>query len=257
MLLPRHILSAGGTITGFHPSQIKPAPIFWVDAVSPSVLFQTNGGSAATVNNDPIGQWKDISGFGNDLFQATAGARFRLRTAIQNGMNVVECLNGHVMVTSSSPDLIPNKRCTFFCVSQVVTGGVANQLLGTTVGTGTQWTWRQTTTSNQAATWGDSVSTKIIDSTATESTIWNVHTVSRTGNTTLIYHRNGINMIGATIANDQPSTNPLAVGGTVAGLGSYQGYFAEIICFDRAISSVDIALVERWLANKWGITLGV
>jgi hypothetical protein len=52
-----------------------------------STLLQTVGGSAATAASDPIGEWEDESGNGNDFTQATAGERPSLQFV--NGVPVV------------------------------------------------------------------------------------------------------------------------------------------------------------------------
>ncbi len=69
----------------FTPLALSPA--LWLKA--DAGLYQTAGGSAATADGDPVGQWQDQSGNARHLAQATASQRGTLKLAIQNGKPVV------------------------------------------------------------------------------------------------------------------------------------------------------------------------
>jgi hypothetical protein len=88
-------------------------------------LFKDTGGTTpATLDGDLIALWKDQSGNGNDLPQATSGLRPALKLALQNGMPVIR-------FDGSSSYLGP----AVFAVAQPLTIFIA--LNQRTVGTGT------------------------------------------------------------------------------------------------------------------------
>lgn len=62
-------------------------PLLWLKADAGT--FQTDGGSAAEADGDPVGLWQDQSGNGDHATQGTAAARGTLKLAIQNGLPVV------------------------------------------------------------------------------------------------------------------------------------------------------------------------
>jgi hypothetical protein len=77
-----HILS--GRIVG--PSAIVPpvaGAVLWL--TSEAGLFQTVGGSPATADGSPVGQWQDQSGNGHHIVQPGAGARPLLKLSQVNG----------------------------------------------------------------------------------------------------------------------------------------------------------------------------
>lgn len=66
---------------------LKYSPALWL---SNTAYKQTVGGSAASVDGDPVGEWVDQSGnTGRNVVNATAGNRGTLKTNIINGLSVV------------------------------------------------------------------------------------------------------------------------------------------------------------------------
>jgi hypothetical protein len=82
-------LLGGSSASAFSPLSITGLAL-WLDASDASTLFQaSNGTTPATADTNPIGYWGDKSGNGRNVTQATAGKKPLLKTAIQNGKNVV------------------------------------------------------------------------------------------------------------------------------------------------------------------------
>jgi hypothetical protein len=72
---------------GFSPLSLSPA--LWLDASDSGSLFQSNGGAAASNDGDPVGYWMDKSGNGKHATQTSGTNKPTLKTAIQNGKNIV------------------------------------------------------------------------------------------------------------------------------------------------------------------------
>lgn len=63
---------ASNSITAWHPDDESG---YFADYRANTGLYQTNGGSAATAHNDPVGVWQDQSGNARHLLQETSGYR--------------------------------------------------------------------------------------------------------------------------------------------------------------------------------------
>jgi len=76
---------SGGT--GFNPLTLLPA--LWLDAADSATLFQSNGGSAAIADGDPVGYLTDKSGNAKHLTQTSGTNKPLLKLSIQNANNIV------------------------------------------------------------------------------------------------------------------------------------------------------------------------
>lgn len=72
---------------GFNPLTLSPA--LWLDAADSATLFQSNGGSAAAADGDPVGYWLDKSGNNRHASQTSGSNKPLLKTAILNSKNIV------------------------------------------------------------------------------------------------------------------------------------------------------------------------
>lgn len=68
---------------GFTPADV-PGLVLWLDASLGT--YQSTGGSPALADGDPVGEWQDQSGEGNDATQATGANKPTLKTG-GNGLN--------------------------------------------------------------------------------------------------------------------------------------------------------------------------
>lgn len=97
----------------FSPGAYSPA--LWLDAADPATLYQSAGGSLATANADPVGQWRDKSANGRHCEQATAAKIPTLRAAVQNGLNVVRFDGGDVLAHAEAL-LVAGGQYTIYAV---------------------------------------------------------------------------------------------------------------------------------------------
>lgn len=86
-----------GAGTSFSPLDLS--PFVWLKADAGT--FQTDGGSAATADTDPVGQLRDQSGNGRHV-TAAGGARPLLKLNIQNGLPVVRFDGTDDLMTSAA-----------------------------------------------------------------------------------------------------------------------------------------------------------
>ncbi len=71
-----------------------------------------------------------------------------------------------------------------------------------------------------------------------------------------LYTNGGTGTINATLTSPLISYPGSSIGNYRAGMNLYQGYFAEIIFYSRALSDKERKEVETYLSKKWGIKLG-
>lgn len=72
----------------FSPAKVSGLQI-WLDASDSSTVFQSNGGSAASADGDPLGYWMDKSGNGWHYTQASGTNKPAIRTNVQNAKPVI------------------------------------------------------------------------------------------------------------------------------------------------------------------------
>lgn len=100
--------------TAWSPGAITTVEL-WLDAADAATLYQTSAlATLATADGDPVGGWKDKSGKGRHLLQATSGLRPTLRTGVQNGLNAVrgDGVDDYLRYSGA----VASQPCSVFCV---------------------------------------------------------------------------------------------------------------------------------------------
>jgi len=243
---PQQVLASLGA--AFSPLQITGLKL-WLDATVGT--NQTVGGVAAVADADPVGEWLDQSGNGNHVAQATSTKRGTLKLVIQNSKSVVRFDAVDDFLAIASMVTFPSKRGTIFVVCQS-SNLSAKTILGTFPAGSPSWQWTLTNAvGNRPIAWYDDVSVLNIEADSAQSLVWNVHCVTRDSNTNLAYRRNGVAQAGSTIADNQPNSAAMSLGGNTAGGEVFPGDFAEILLYDAALTAPQIAQVEAYLTAKW------
>jgi hypothetical protein len=110
----------------FDPLSLSPA--LWLDASDSGTLFQSNGGASASADGDPVGYWLDKSGNGKHATQTSGTNKPTLKTAIQNGKNIVRT-NG-TSSFMSIPTITMDAPFSFYLVVKKPSSAAVMELAG-------------------------------------------------------------------------------------------------------------------------------
>jgi len=221
----------------------------WWDASDASTLFQDSAGTIpATAADAPVGRWANKISGRPAATQATSTARPLLKLASVNNRNAV----------------------LFDGVDDLLNASVTGSSTHTWLFVG-QWF---TTPGNGSATIGLNATASIMVqggmlywySNSSGGYIQLLPAVTPTlgqrfitgwtnNNATVTLRHNGFQLASGSAAATAINANGVIFGGRQNAAGSFQNvYFCEVLQFSSALSSTNLARLERYLANKWGIT---
>lgn len=244
--------------TGFSPQKIAGLQL-WLDASDSSTM---------TLNGTTVSEWRSKAG-SIAVSQATAAAQPTLTTNYVNGRSALTFDGGDVLYSSSAPLAIA--PCTSFVVLDETTAvNFAGALVGSpasgddfglttafitaardtgnviirasNVGAAATIALSATSANQGAAAYGRKLvsaavggSTAFLRVNAVQGTTDAAHTASGSSAGTLIGGR--------------------FVGSAVSASFRFNGRICEILHYSQELSAAQIQTVERWLAQRWGITL--
>jgi hypothetical protein len=237
-------LGASGFVlrSPFSPASISGLSL-WLDGADPSTLYQSNGGSLAAADGDPVGYWMDKSGNARHAEQASGTNKPARKLAIQNGQSAVlfDGVNDSMTLASS----VSNQPISFFVVfKKINVASPESALLG---GGGTPF--------------------YPLDVTATDA-YWFAGTLAASGltlnNLTKLYCVTGSStsknmyLNAASVATSgagYATTNPFTtIGNWLPGGTSWaSGHICEMLVYNSVLSVANIATVNSYLNGKWGI----
>ncbi len=239
-LVPLFVLLSVSTAhaTGFAPTDLAGLQL-WLDA-SQGV---TTDGTTPAVDGDLVAQWNDQSGNARNATQSSGANKPTFKTNIFTGRPVLRFTGSHYLTTTSFLTSSYNTALTFFIVANKSTTGL------------------QVATSNQGAVWytGRSNSLVYYESALTPSEKRLVGSDLDRSVETFRYNgaqktlrRNGAG--GSVAATGNLGLNgALTIGRLSSGGFRYNGDIAEIILFQRALTDPEVAAVEQYLREKYGI----
>ena len=238
----------------FVPTDISGLQL-WLDATV-GLYDATTGGSEVTTDGSAVARWEDQSGNGNHVTQATAGNRPELKTAIQNGNNVVRftAANSDQMVAASTIFTGTNPRTFFLVAKATSTGQVGMYGMG---GSGTAGTAFDVTPEIYIRV----VNRQDFDQSmgTTDFRLLTIRFPSGGNIGDIEGWLDGSAMIGTptlTAAIDTATTVVFKIGRAAQGsIGHCGGDYCEFIGYDQELSDTDRESVETYLANKWDITI--
>lgn len=221
----------GSTSTEETPKSLS-GLTFWLDADAPSTIAQATG----------VSQWSDKSASNNNVVQATGSKQPSYVQNILNGKPVVRftAASSQTMTTSTnfaSPvSVIYVSRQTGGGNSRMLSGLANNWLLGYWNGCHQQAYFEGWVTSSCG--------------TPASTTSWYIQSVVETGSLST-YYEDGTQI--ASNANGVAGPNGFSLNGYLGTSEFSNGDIAEIVVYNRALSTAEREKIEGYLANKWGL----
>jgi hypothetical protein len=238
--------------SGFNPKSIAGLGL-WLDASVTSSL---------TFNGDTVSEWRDLSGSGRHFSQATAGSQPDGNSRTQNGLRVLD-FDGNDFLTGNSATLNLTRNVSGLTVFAVVkedviasnvtlffasTGGGLTRLSVRNFGTQKTAGGRRLDADSFAST-GDNLRT-------TNPLVSSV--VADYANADLFLYESGTLTASNTsfqtagTTSDTDSTG-VAIAGNLAGAEGLNGFFSEVVVYQRALPTTERQKIEGYLAWKWGL----
>lgn len=234
--------------SSWDPSSISGLNL-WLDASDSSTLLQSSGGSAAALDGDPVGQWRDKSSLGNHAGQTDGTKKPNLKTGIQNGKNVIrfdgvnDFLNGNltsISTSSFSSFMVYRKSSTAEQVSLSSGNGLLQYLAingGASDGysSGDDYIY---TNANRGL--------KILNNQTSNFVL-----MEQIGGSTVSVFKNSSASSSNTVTSYSASN--FYISSYIGSSYFFGGDFAEILIYNQNLSASDRQLIESYLNSKWSI----
>lgn len=241
--------------SGFNPKTISGLQA-WYDASDTTTLYQnSNGTTAVSATDDPVGYWGDKSGNGRNLTQTTNNNRPLFKPASRNGKGdmLFDGTDDLLTVTTASRLDITNDF-TVVAMLQNTSGQGSYLSLGRASGTNGITLYTNSATDTYRAIvkatggWG----TDFVLSTTISRTLQRRVTVIRSSSTTTL----GVK--GFTDASVTGSAGPITYNGTALQIGGpsdgyWAGYISEVLIWNKALSATERTAVQNYIDKKWGL----
>jgi len=227
----------------------------YLPVVSSSLQLWLDGSDATSIINSAgaVSSWRDKSGNGNNATQATGANQPALTTNIINGKSAL-LFNGSTSVLSLPDNVLANGNTPYSVFAALRLTNLSTNRgylnLGTYGTNNSSNAFRINTNGAVINYWWFND----LQSAAGEIAVNNNYVVSAIYNTSsgrVMYKQNT-----QIAASGSTSLNLLNTGvGTIGGSGAepYQGYIAEILVYNRTLSTDERLSVNASLMNKWGI----
>ena len=239
------------------------APALWLDASDQSTMYQERTGAAATTlvasDADPVGTWKDRSGNARHVTASGDSKRPTYKVSTHNGRSSIyfDGVNDNFNITSSI--LSGLSGYSIFMVRQWEVPGAAAAIFA-----GSNNIFEYVTVSAGSITGRRSyISGGNYGSTATlslsASVVSLVYDGTKSNNTTRLVRRtNGtqdtLSFTGTIPATSEAQTS-ITIGSLTDTANWFKGYILEIVVLSSTATADKISQMERYLGNKWGVSV--
>lgn len=210
----------------------------WLDAADSSTLYQTSGGSIASVDGDPVGEWLDKSGNARHANQASGTNKPALKTGIKNGNNAIRFDGTNDFMVFNS---IASNPFSIFLVKKSITLANYRQWIGADPYNAPFYAYAEGLT--QRLFFG------AVDSTA-PTTNWELCTITRNGASGLFYLNNGSSI---SFTAGSGTLTPAYLGSKTGPSEFINADIAELIIYNRLVSNPEKDKVVSYLNDKWGV----
>ncbi len=230
--------------------------VLWLDAADASTIRDADGDNAATgtggANNGFSGTvrtWADKSGSGFNVTNNTANQQPVYNSTGLNGKGVITFDGSNDKLTNTSAAVAGNDHTTFVVFNRTLSAG-RDAVFELGSGTSRNAIFINEANNNRInyyvnSTFYNSSSTY---TAGTYEMVSIVHDI----NTATMYRGGTSQFSGTTLT--RAGTTGIFVGDDSSGGDELQGNIAEIIVYDRDLTSDERRDVENYLASKWGIT---
>lgn len=234
----------------FQPTLVSGLEL-WLDASDLSTLYQSSGGSLATADGDPVGQWRDKSGNLRHATQTDGTKKPALKLAIKNGLSALR-MDG----SNDSFDLGDNfkhQSITVIAVQKITTTGVC-----VTFSRGGAGSYNPAvamvynrSTPNTSATFNPSGGSQVVNVAITQNQ-FSIFRAMADGST-FTNTTNGTTATAAQTAALQFNTNSVTIGCMETYGLNAAGDYCELIIYSKALNASEWSSVNSYLNTKWSI----
>jgi len=207
----------------------------WLDAADTSTITESGG---------DVSEWRDKSGNGNDVTQATAADQPVTGTRTINGLNVLD-FTGTSWMRTVAETIISQPVTVFAVVEHDVIPAVGHYIYDSR-GAANRHGFVMTPTTMDLFT-----TTPSLKAGTAETGIRLYMTVANSPNSSIAINAQVVGT-GDTGAAD---FDMLTLGRRHTSIANLDGAIAEILIYDSALSDSDREAVETYLADKWGISI--
>lgn len=250
----------GALAADFHPADIAGLTL---GLMTDAGTYQASGGAAAAADGDPLGYWLDQSASGYHVSQTTTTAKPTYRTSGPNGKPCVQFATNDYLQRLSVPSLslVAANAATIYLILKEGASQAAHPIffLSTddsateafSAGTPTDGT-KKITYSHGSFSNGVGTATVVVPSGWNNN--WHCLRLQRNGATATI-RADGTTLATVTTLSDNLNslTRTLFLGTAFGWF--YNGFLAEILVYNRALTSGENDQVAAYLLSKYGLVV--
>lgn len=239
----------------FSPTDISSLS-FWIDASDARTITQSS---------NQVSQWNDKSANAYNLSQATSANMPLTNQATKNGLNVISFDGINDRISNASSDLFRNvSGWSVFVVTQILAPTSACRPWGKYVPGGAGNLTKSSFQSNRSASQYSSLARRL-DADASNNVVSSTNTsnawvlLGQICNFTAGTHTLRINKSVANSGSIGTGTSSNTAGGIITagarsdGAEFMEGYVAEVVAYNKNLSSDETSLIESYLTSKWGL----
>jgi hypothetical protein len=228
--------------------------VYTIGHALPDQQLRLDAGDTGTITDTTgnVTLWGDKSGNGYNA--TTDFGTPRTGDSTENGLNIIDFTSDRLFLPSALY-AIPNGNNTAFVVSKRASeDGSLDSTIGAATGVTNEYFHTYSNVAGSQLFTNKSGGGGSATFAGATNTALNIATMRRDGTTQGI-SVDGDTEVTKTSATSSATIDDFFIGTAGSGAFPLNGSIAEIIIYDRALSANERAVVNQYLANKWGITL--